>query len=351
MAAGGGRTPRLWLRALAGALLLAVAIAGVCYPLWWDHRSNTAGQVLLQRGFDPGGSSHGSGAGRCLHGSRSGPAVATDARPAVLEIPAIGLTAPVVNGMGTSVLDVAVGHDPATVWPGQAGESVLLAHDVSYFSGLSRLRAGDMIAWKLACSEVDFRVGTTEVTTPGANLPAPASGSGLALVTCWPTDALFWTSQRFVVEAHLVSVRTLSSPSKVPRHRLVHLKVPAPRALAAEGLALGQSGVFVGTLSIVGSPTSSFTEGPQPLAVERAALEDYAAAAKSAEAGNRSWWSVIAVPGVAIPAPWSTGYTTDVSLVVTGGTVERVVLSSQAATVTLTVRGDELLVTRVVPAA
>lgn len=338
-----------WARTLAGGLLLAAAAAGVAYPLWWDHRSNAVGHVLLQRGLDaPRGTSSQRGAGPC-GAPGSAPEVATSARPGVLDIPSIGLTAPVVNGVSTSVLDVAVGHDPATVWPGRAGESVLLAHDVSYFSGLSRLTTGASVIWRVGCSEMDFRVSATVVTTPGAILPVPVSGSGLALITCWPTDALFWTSERFVVETTLVGVRVLSSRPTLREPALAHLKVPAPPALAAEGLALGQSGVVAGKLAITGSPSSAFQEGPQPLAIEGAALEDYAAAAKTAVAGNRAWWSTLAMPGVRLPAPWPTGYATNVRLVVSGATIESVVISSPGATVTLAVHGNELLVSRVAP--
>jgi sortase A len=348
---GAGRL--LWLRTVAGVLLLALAATAVVYPWWWNHRSSTEGGVLLQRGLrDPRGAAKSRGAGGC-GASASGPrtATATAARPGVLAIPSIGLTAPVVNGMGTSVLDVAVGHDPATVWPGTPGESVLLAHDVSYFSGLSRLEIGDSVVWKLGCSEMVFRVSATEVTTPGASLPVPGSGSGLALVTCWPTNALFWTSQRFVVNTTLVGTETLRSPPSRREPVLTHPKVPAPPALAAEGLALGQSGIVVGKLAITGSPSAAFEEGPQPLAIEEAVMEDYAAAAKTAAAGNRTWWSTLALPGVTLPEPWPTGYSTDVTLVVSGSTVKRVVVSSPGASLTLVMRGGELLVSRVAPGA
>jgi len=353
---GAGRALRL--RLVAGIVLVALTGVAVVYPLWWDHRSSTQGHVLLQRGLDASGldasgratSGHDAN-GRATSGRCDTPAdeptTATPAHPAVLEIPSIGLQAPVVGGMSTSVLAVAVGHDPSTVWPGARGESILLAHDVSYFSGLSRVRAGALVIWELGCEEMDFRVRTTAVTTPGAQLQPPSSGSGIALVTCWPTNALFWTTQRFVVEATLETVRHLRVPSGEETPSLVRLRVPAPPALAATGLALGESGAVVGTLAITGAPSRTFTEGPQALAVEGAALEDYAAAAKTAAAANESWWSALAVPGVALPTPWPIGDVTDVTLTVKGSTVQRVVLTSAAATVTLTVRRGELLVTAV----
>lgn len=272
---------------------------------------------------------------------------ATRSHPGLLEIPALGVVAPVLQGLGSSVLDVAVGHDPATVWPGGRGESLLLAHDVSYFSGLEHARPGETVIVTLGCERAVFRVTGAEVTQPGAVIATPRSGSGLALITCWPTNALFWTSQRYVVQTELVDVGGVPGPATAARPSLVHLGVPAPPALAALGLSLGRSGVWAGTLTITGTPSASFREGPEPLVIANAGLRAYAAAGKTAERGKRSWWSVLALPGVPLPAAWSLTGGTDVTIDVAGATVRRVVVSSPVATVTLVVRNGELLVARV----
>lgn len=337
---------RLGLRAAVGGLLLAIAAAGVAYPLWWNHRSSSAGQVLLQRALPVRGTRFGAGtvAAGCSTGRGVGSAAASTQHPGVLAIPILGLLAPVLQGLSNSVLDVAVGHDPATVWPGQHGESLLLAHDVSYFAELSRLRPGDRVSWQVGCAQAIFRVTATTVTRPGVAIAAPRSGSGLALITCWPTNALFWTSDRFVVQSELVSRWQRSSAPPVLPARRVQLRVPAPPALAAEGLSLAQTGIPVGRLAFAGSPSATFGEGPQPLEVEEAALRDYAAAAKTAAAGNRSWWSSIAVAGLPLPAAWSLAHHTDVTLVVSGSTVQEVIVTSPVVTVTLTNRNGVLLV-------
>jgi sortase (surface protein transpeptidase) len=66
--------------------------------------------------------------------------------PAILAVPAIGLEAPVLQSLGDSVLNEAVGHDPASVWPGSKGISILLAHDASHFSGLGAVHAGNRVS-------------------------------------------------------------------------------------------------------------------------------------------------------------------------------------------------------------
>lgn len=337
------------LRGAASALLLGIAVGGIAYPLWWDHRSSTAGHTLLQRAINGSAVMPGRRdvAASCRSEPAGGAAVATHQQPGVLTIPAIGLTAPVLEGLSNSVLDVAVGHDPATVWPGGKGESLLLAHDVSYFSILDHVRPGEIVTWRLGCERSVFRVIATIVTRPGAALPTPSSGSGLALITCWPTNALFWTPERYVVETELIAQQSLAHPVTTLPPSLVQLRVPAPPALAAEGLSLAQSGVLVGHLTISGSPSLSFREGAEPLAVAKAALREYAAAAKTAAAGRRSWWSALALPGVPLPAPWSLAYDTNVNLVVRASTLTGVVLSSPAVTVTLTVHDGVLFVASV----
>ena len=336
--------PRLW--AGVGAMLLGIAVVGIAYPMWWDHHSSTAGHVLLQRTRFASAvlSGRGTIVASCRIKAADAAAVPSRQQPGVLHIPAIGLTAPVLEGLSNSVLDVAVGHDPVTVWPGGLGESLLLAHDVSYFSGLARVRPGDAVIWTLGCERAVFRIIATSVTHPGSALSAPSSGYGLALITCWPTNALFWTPDRYVVETELISRQSLAHPATTLPPSLADLKVSAPPALAAEGLSVEKSGVRVGHLAISGSPSSAFREGPEPLAAAAAALREYVAVVKTTVAGNRSWWSALAVPGVPLPHPWSLAYDTNVTLVVKEGTVKGVVLSSAAASVTMAVHHGVLFV-------
>ncbi len=322
---------------MAGALLVVVAAFGVAYPLWWNQRAAIGGRTLMQRVHTPS-------LAACKTAATDS---STSSGPGVLAIPAIGLDAPVLQGLTNAVLDVAVGHDPVTVWPGGPGESVLLAHDVSYFSALDQLRPGDLVTWTAGCNQAVFQVITTTVTQPGATIPLPASGFGLALVTCWPTNSLFWTSQRYMVETKLVSTKTLAQPARVLAQPLLELTVPAPPALVKLGISPTGSGIGLGRLVISGTPTQAFAQSPQPLVAANAALEDYVAAEKTAAAGNANWWHALAVADLPLPAPWSLFDRTNVTLIVSGQTVQGVVLSSPAKTLTLTVRAGVLLVSQV----
>ena len=75
----------------------------------------------------------------------------------ILTIPALDLDAPVEEGTDDQELNVAVGHDPQSVWPGVDGAAVFLAHDVSYFVHLNALKPGDVITYQTACNTVRSR--------------------------------------------------------------------------------------------------------------------------------------------------------------------------------------------------
>ena len=338
---------------IVGVCLLALAAAGVAYPLWWNHRSEVGGQALLNQGF-----------GRPTSAASHVP---TNAAPAVaaattsckeqlpdaggspqrlagiLEIPALRLKAPVLQGLGDDVLNIAVGHDASTPWPGRTGESVLLAHDVSYFSALDKLRPGDQIIWVDACRRVVFTTVSSLVTTPGALLWPPKSGFGLSLVTCWPTNALFWTPQRFVVKAALVS-KTSGPAVATPVAALPGLDVPAPPDLVAQGLTLQQNSILLGGLDLAGKPSPTWAQGPSPLNVEGLALEAYFATQKAVADGNLRWWRAIALPGLPLPGSWSDQSRVEVSIEVHGSTVHSVTLTSAYVTMHLVVAGHRLLV-------
>lgn len=340
---------RARLLTVLGALWLAVAAIGVAYPVWWNHRAATVGhQLLRQARVTAPPATYAHHVLTYCAGAASSSRLAAHKRPTILEIPAIGLVAPVLQGLGKTVLAAAVGHDPSTAWPNASGESLFLAHDVSYFSGLSRVKNGDRIIWVDGCQEYVFRVVGHEVTRPGAVVRVPPGGKGLGLLTCWPTDALFWTPDRYVVETVFVRQHTIAALVISPSPPL-SLSVPAPPALVAEGLSLGRSGVIAGRLSLTGSPSRTFSNGPWPLEAADRALEDYAAAQKAAAAKNRSWWAHLALPGVPLPPSWSLIYATNVVLSVQGRVVDGAVLSSPAETVKLVVRHGTFYVANATP--
>lgn len=337
-----GRPPRRPVLAVLGTALLLAAAAGIAYPLWWNHRSSSGGARLLHETLPKK-----TGTTNCE--ASLPPASGTHRHLAgILEVPRLSLRAPVLQGLGNAVLNVAVGHDPASPWPGESGESVVEAHDVSYFSAIDGLKPGDEVVWRDACTKMVFKVLSHEIVQPGTILEAPPSSRGLALITCYPTDALFWTPDRYVVLTSLVSS---SSTSTTPRAgpSLVSLKVPAPPALVAEGLSLQDNPVSLGTMAITGSPAASFREGPDPLDVEADALEAFFGAQKAVSQGNTAWWDDLAVPGLAMPSAWDDSGTLYVTIDASKMAVRSVSLHSSSIDVVLVVRSGSLLISSVGP--
>ena len=153
----------------------------------------------------------------------------------MLEIPVLGLTAPVLQGTGDAVLAEAVGHVPASVWPGQAGTSVLSAHDVTWFSGIGQLRPGDEMRYVMPCRTLTYRVTSHRVVAAGSPVYNTATAR-IVLDTRYPLDALFLTGSRYLVYADLIETSP-TSPVSAPPASPSPLIVPAPKALVAEASA------------------------------------------------------------------------------------------------------------------
>jgi LPXTG-site transpeptidase (sortase) family protein len=331
---------------LMGCTVFAVAAVGVAYPLWWNHRAETTGSGLLREHLLV--RQHTSHTPRC---TPSLPSRYSRSRhlDGILEIPSLGVRAPVLQGLTDSVMNVAAGHDPISPWPGAPGESIIEAHDVGYFARISALTRGDRVIWVDACAEHTFRVVAAEISAPGAEIFPPPDGRGLALITCYPTNALFWTPYRFVVEAEMVSSRRLTTAQPRPTVLITHLRVPAPPALVAEGLTLQSNSILLGHLSMTGHPSAAFLEGPGGLDAEKAALESYFGAEKAIATGNSAWWHDLALPGLPMPSAWSMNDPVSVTLNVAGNSVRSVTLRSAAFTMRLVVRHDTLLIASVAP--
>lgn len=214
-----------------------------------------------------------------------------------LVIPSIGLVAPVVQGVTDAQLSDAVGHVPTSVWPGGAGATVLDGHDVTWFHEIDKLRPGAEIEYLSGCMSFTYRVTGAGVVTKGS--PVENRTGHLALVTCWPLDALWYTGQRFLVSASIVGgaknvpAVTLPAAPQVP-----HLSVP-PTLASVDTLA--QNPTPLGALSETGNPSTTFVESPGPLDDASAAQNVFFAALRAAQAGNASQWAAMA-PGVLLTA-------------------------------------------------
>jgi sortase A len=231
--------------------------------------------------------------GLSLAGNTSGVGAGGLPKPsALLEAPSIGLVAPVVNGTDDSDLAVAVGRVPASSAIGQAGTVVLAAHDVTWFSKVDQLHKGNVITLVMPCSTLTYHVTDQQVVSAGTAV-YQTSQSRLVLVTCYPLNALFITSQRYLVDADLVST-TLEARKVSTATTAGTPTVPIPPALSAEGLGLDQNPTQLGTLTISGQANPAWQQSAAPLDDQAALLTLYFGAIDAARAGQAQWWTALA---------------------------------------------------------
>ncbi len=298
------------IRVVLGVALLWGVLGAIGYRLGWESHAGHGRSSLV-------------GSARAILArdrscSESQLAPSTGQLAGLLVIPALGIDAPVEQGTSNAVLAVAVGHFEATPWPGASGTSALLAHDVSYFTNIDKLVPGDTIRFEWPCVTDVFQVSRHAVVKAGSPLPQ-VPGTSLVLDTCWPTNALWYTPDRYLVEASETSIAPRSATSSTPGAApsgsgslpgqaaevgqwATSFTTPAPPALVAQGLGLTTNEAPMGTMAMAGSPSMAWEQSPAPLAIEKAALEAYFGGLHSARQGEAAWWSALA-PGVAMPAP------------------------------------------------
>lgn len=331
-------------RLAVGAAFIALAAAGVIYPIAWQHNQKVVGNQIVVHDIALGRSA----------ASKSGTCTARPG-PGVLKIPALGLTAPVESGTSDSVLAVALGHDPSTSWPGPGKSSLLAGHNVGFLSQDMKLKVGDKISYIEPCATLHFVVQGHIVSKPFEHIAMPQMG-GLVLDSCWPINALWYTPQRYLVIARYVSTTVGSStlPS-VPAPPYVPA-VKLPSGLHSADLTLTTNSWPMGSLQITGTPSSRWAQSQADLQTETSALELLFGLRHAISSAMPAWSNVLA-PGVSVPK-WLAGTPNsqlNVSEQINGSSIIQVTLSSSVRDVgdttdfsmTSTARGSTFLVTSI----
>ncbi len=341
------------------SICAGTAIAAQIGFFFWH--SSTAGGALVRQERGEIATARHSAACQAAGGAQGRGASGPDG---LLQAPSLGMVAPVLQGTGDSVLGEAVGHDPSSVWPGQAGTSVLSAHDVTWFSRIGQLRDGDTISYVTPCWTYTYKVTSHVIVAAGSPVYS-TDAARLVLDTCYPLDALYITSTRYLVYASLVGTAPTSATPAVPGSWPVPA-VPAPPQLAAQGLSLNQNSTPLGTLRLSGSPSRAWTQSSGPFEFEAAALAEYFGIYRSAAQEESAWWSDLApsVPASASGALWggqiaSYGSSLSITLAADGTSPTGAELAATVTisgpegtgsydlTVTETVRDGKLLVSQV----
>jgi sortase A len=121
-----------------------------------------------------------------------------------IEIPRIGVSLPVNEGIWLTVLDLGPGHWPGTAAPGGWGNTVIAAHRTTHggpFRRIAELVSGDEIILHDARGTYTYVVTGAEVVTPDATwIVEQRPGRSITLFACHPIGS---ASHRYVVHGEL----------------------------------------------------------------------------------------------------------------------------------------------------
>ena len=128
------------------------------------------------------------------------------------DIPRIGLSSVVEQGVDSAVLSDSVGHIPGTALPGQDGNAALAAHRDTYFRHRSQLRSGDEIIFRSISATYTYTVQSTSIVQPtDTTVLAGTKRPTLTLVTCFPFYYVGSAPKRFVLVATQSAVTEAAS--------------------------------------------------------------------------------------------------------------------------------------------
>jgi sortase A len=123
----------------------------------------------------------------------------------VLEVPRLGFSTVIFEGVEEKTLRRAVGHIPGTAFPGGKGNVGIAGHRDRFFRPLRELRSDDLILVHTPHAYYAYNVDSFRVVSPEETAILEGSGKGqLTLVTCYPFFYLGPAPERFVVFARQV---------------------------------------------------------------------------------------------------------------------------------------------------
>jgi sortase A len=120
----------------------------------------------------------------------------------VLEISAIQLRVPVLEGTDDLTLDRAVGHIPGTALLDETGNIGIAGHRDGFFRGLKDVHVGETIDVYTQRGRSRYAVDEIETVSPDdVSVLAPREKPSLTLVTCYPFYFVGSAPLRYIVHA------------------------------------------------------------------------------------------------------------------------------------------------------
>jgi sortase A len=219
------RSPLLWIERLL--LLVGVICLGIVGYAWLDARSFQAEQnrrldaaLAARQAAAPAAETDSFESFR-RQGHEEPPRSAAAAAPGLaegdllgrIEIPRVGISAVILEGVESRTLRRGVGHIPNTALPAQGGNVGIAGHRDSFFRGLKGVRKNDAIELTTLDGVHRYRVDWTRVVRPeDSQVLADSGAPSLTLVTCYPFYYVGSAPNRFIVHASRLDER---GPSRV----------------------------------------------------------------------------------------------------------------------------------------
>jgi sortase A len=119
-----------------------------------------------------------------------------------LEVPRIGISVMVLQGIANDTLIVGAGHVPGTPLPGADGNVAIAAHRDTFFRKLEGVMVGDSIQFVSVRGTYEYVVDSTETVDPeDTQVMESRARPELTLITCYPFYFVGAAPKRFIVHA------------------------------------------------------------------------------------------------------------------------------------------------------
>jgi len=129
---------------------------------------------------------------------------------AVLRIPGIGLTAPVLDGTEEWKLNRGVGWIEGTARPEEAGNVGVAGHRDGFFRGLKDVKVGDAVELETLDGVEPYLVDDIRIVDPeDVSVLRPTATPAITMVTCYPFYFVGSAPRRYIVRA----VKSPSAPA------------------------------------------------------------------------------------------------------------------------------------------
>ena len=124
-----------------------------------------------------------------------------------VNIPAVHLKVPIVEGLTKNDLLRGVGHVPGSAVAGGLGNMALAAHRDTFFRPVRNIKPGMDILVASGEGQFRYRIDRTEIVTPEqVSVLEIGSVPEVTLITCYPFNYIGAAPKRFIVHAHLTSL-------------------------------------------------------------------------------------------------------------------------------------------------